>query len=371
MTRGAWQGTVMQTTVDSEFAKYYLEEYMAGVRTHPDWDAAIDHIHASLENNLPTASQLQEWTRLYSLDFTTMLLARQLELNAVSRPLVSAYRKELERIRQSDQPPAGIDSASDYFILCVPGWLYKDDSPAAAAVEQHLKVLRNVGFHVTYADIEENGTVERNAELVVAEIRRLSHTYEKIILLSASKAGPEVALALTRLRDTPEVHSVKAWVNVGGTLKGTPMADAALSWPTSWFVSAFILRGKSFDAIESLETGRSLARFRNFTVPAHVVVINYVGLPLSGQVTETLRYGYAHMHAGGPNDGVTYVTDAIAPNSVTIPELGADHLFVLPDVNSRIVALGHAVVQYLSSGAQERAAADASPPAAMPAAVQP
>jgi len=78
-----------------------------------------------------------------------------------------------------------------------------------------------------------------------------------------------------------------------------------------------------------------------------VTVVNYVGIPLSGQVSDQARRGYRQLVSEGPNDGLTYVVDAIAPSGVTIPELGADHYFHNPDIEIKTLALARALTQYV------------------------
>jgi len=57
---------------------------------------------------------------------------------------------------------------------------------------------------------------------------------------------------------------------------------------------------------------------------------------------------------------LTYITDAVAPRSVTIPEFGTDHFFHSPDADLRTIALTRVVMRHLSSGAQRGAAASAA-----------
>jgi hypothetical protein len=66
--------------------------------------------------------------------------------------------------------------------------------------------------------------VETNAGLVAAAIRARADTGRRLILMSASKSAPEVAMALTQLGDEATRH-VAAWINAVGALQGTPLTD--------------------------------------------------------------------------------------------------------------------------------------------------
>ena len=59
---------------------------------------------------------------------------------------------------------------------------------------------------------------------MVAAIQAHSQSGHRLIVVSASKSGPEVALALTKLGPAGTRH-IAAWVNIVGALQGTPLAD--------------------------------------------------------------------------------------------------------------------------------------------------
>ena len=63
--------------------------------------------------------------------------------------------------------------------------------------------------------------MEANADLVTAAIRARAQSSRRLIVVSASKSGPEVALALTRL-EPAETRHVAAWINTVGALQGSP-----------------------------------------------------------------------------------------------------------------------------------------------------
>ena len=196
----------------------------------------------------------------------------------------------------------------------------------------------------------ENLSVEENAKLIEAEIRRHAVSRQQLILVSDSKGGLEVALAISMLRDDPAGRQVKARVNIGGLLHGTRLADFGLSWPVCWFVYLAVLPDRSFEGIRSLSTAQSTARFSALRLPRDTFVVNYLGIPLSGQLSDQARGGYSHLRAEGPNDGLTYLVDAIAPNSVTTPELGVDHFFRRSDIDLKTLALTRHIKQ---GGAQQ------------------
>ena len=139
--------------------------------------------------------------------------------------------------------------------------------------------LQKVGLTCHFVETVDDGPVEANADLVAAAIRARAQSGRRLIILSASKSGPEVALALTKLGPA-ETRHVAAWINAVGALQGTPLADDRL------FPALRYLVGGLDDAgMDSITTARSRQRFASFRVPEHVLVVNYFGIPVSGSVS--------------------------------------------------------------------------------------
>jgi hypothetical protein len=79
-----------------------------------------------------------------------------------------------------------------------------------------------------------------------------------------------------------------------------------------------------------------------------ILVINYLGLSLSGQLSKYSKDKYPLLISEGPNDGLTLLSDIIAPNSLTIIALGSDHFFAEDHrINDKTVALAKVVISYL------------------------
>ena len=67
---------------------------------------------------------------------------------------------------------------------------------------------------------DEQDPVRR--QLVIKQLRGLGL---HLVVVSASKSGAEVALALGRVLTPAETSHVRAWVSIGGVLRGSPVAD--------------------------------------------------------------------------------------------------------------------------------------------------
>jgi hypothetical protein len=349
--RGVLADFTVDTRVDSPIARYYLEDYRAGRRTAPGWDASIDAIHRDLGDRVPTRTELAHWSRTHSTDFATLVLVRQLAMQPDRFGLRHRFAQALAAVREShrDGVRDTVAISPRHLFVFVPGWLYRSDPGSGADLALQRAILERHGARTYFAAIDENGAVEDNAAQLVALIRRLAPNEESIVLVSASKGGPEVALALSMLRAAPEATRVTAWVNIGGLLNGTPLADYALRWPICWLVRWAVLPDDRFTAIQSLATARSAQRAQWLHLPEHVLAVDYLGVPLSGQVSSRAREGYALLRASGPNDGLTSLVDEIGRGSAVLIDPGVDHFLRHADIDDRTLALALALDRALAA----------------------
>jgi hypothetical protein len=232
--------------------------------------------------------------------------------------------------------------------VLVPGWLYVTDQETGADLSRVQSVLSALGLASRLVPLEENGTVEANAEIIANQIEALEMGGRRLILVSTSKGGPETHLALDRLRQAGRANRVAAWVNIGGLLNGTAVADHWSEWPRSWLAAVgFALRGHGTASIASMTTGASRARFASASLPPHVLVVNYLGVPMSSDVHSSVRDRYELLAEHGPNDGLTLLADAIVPQGVTLVTRGLDHFLADPEQDHVVAAMARAVLDTL------------------------
>ncbi|PUB81401.1 MAG: hypothetical protein DBP00_19005 [gamma proteobacterium symbiont of Ctena orbiculata] len=170
-----------------------------------------------------------------------------------------------------------------------------------------------------------------------------------MLIVGASSAGPAIHLALSDRFTGNEPDSIKAWINLGGILQGSPVVDHYRVWYRRWFLS-LVAWHKDWDleAITSMSAKESRRRFAELQIDPDILVINYLGIPLSGQISRYSRDNYPLLRSDGPNDGLTLLTDAIAPQSLTIVALGSDHFFAEdPRIDEKTVALMKLILIYL------------------------
>jgi len=300
----------VDTTVDSDVARYVLEEYLAGHR-----------------RRAPLPAQH------FSPDAAALLVASQLMHD--NEAIQEVYERHLS------EPADGRlrARAKGIEVLFVPGWLYRRHPETGASLEREIRALRNAGVDARRIATDENGSIEENARVIAAAIH--AARAGRLILVSASKGGAEVMLALDSLVMPEDRRRVAAWVNAGGILGGTPLADEALTIPRRWLTGILLFR--HCQGVVSM-TRANASRWRR-RVPSGVPVINLVAIPLSGDVTPRARDGYCALRRYGPNDGLALITDEIVPGTATITALGSDHYFEHVPAERRAIALLETVLE--------------------------
>jgi hypothetical protein len=338
--RGSVGMQAIDTRVDSEAARYYLGSYLAGQRSDAALDERIDRVYQSTNGSLPDRYELKHLSDEFSVDFAALYLADQIAHIPVNRRFRRAFDKAYEYARKTF-PEGRVRLSTEYEVLVVPTYLYKRFFSVGADMAVPRAALKKAGLTCHFVETQDDGAVEANADIVAAAIRAHARSDRRLIILSASKSGPEVALALTKLGPA-ETRHVAAWINAMGALQGTPLVDDRL------FPDLEIFMGKvDVAGTESMATPRSRRRFDSFRIPEHVLVVNYFGVPVVGSVSFLARTSYLPLRKYGPNDGTVLLPDMIYPGGVTLTELGSDHFMRRKPLDIVTVALAITVINWL------------------------
>ena len=341
--RGSVGMQTIETRVDSEAARYYLGSYLAGERSDAALDERIDRVYQSTNGSLPDRNELKQLSDDFSVDFAALYFADQIAHIAVNRrfriAFEQAYDYALKAFPESRMKlPA---AAADYEVLVVPIYLYKRLPGAGADLAAPRAALQKLGLTCHFVETQDDGAVEANADIVAAAIRARAQSGRRLIILSASKSSSEVALALTKLGPA-ETRHVAAWINTAGVLQGTPLTDEHLFQELEFLVGNLDVAGK-----ESITTTRGRQRFESFRVPEHLLVVNYIGIPLTGSISFFARRGFFSLRKYGPSDGVSLLSDMIFPGGVTLGDLGNDHFMRGKPLDITTVSLVVTVIGWL------------------------
>ena len=335
---GTIGGQTIDTRVDSEVARYYLANYLTGQRSNPMFDGKIAGAYQLMRDGLPDRAELKRLSEEFSIDFAAAYLAEQINRqpeNRQFRDLFLENRRAFGQNRLRLAPGAG-----DYEILFVPTYLYKRLPSVGSDLAAPKKAMQKLGLPVHFVETVEDGAVETNAEIVAAALAARASSGRRLIIISASKSGPEVALALTQLGPLKTRHII-GWINAVGALQGTPLADERALTDIEDLVGKVDAAG-----MESLMTERSRRRFQKFHLPEHILVVNYFGIPLSGNLSAWARRGFTPLSKYGPNDGILLLADMIFPSAITIVEFGLDHFLLDRNIDAATVGLVTAVMRW-------------------------
>ena len=342
--KGEFLGENIATTVDSEVARYYLEEYLQDKSKKGELYEKIAAVYRLYNNSLPSREELARLSREFSVDFASLFFADRLLSNECNKKLNQSFVQYLD-----NQKAVDLDTSA-YLVLFVPGWDYAENGHLTGAdFAQPRKLVTGFGIENYLVELPPTGSVEKNAEVLALEIVRRNRSGKKMLLVGASSAGPAIHLALVESLGKKELGSIKAWLNLGGILQGSPLIDYLQLRPQRWLFNLVVwFKGWDKGSILSMETSQSRSRFQRLQIDTDIFVVNYLGIPLSGQLSQYSKAKYPLLKADGPNDGLTLLTDVIAPNSLTIVALGNDHFFAEdPRIDEKTVALMKVMLTYL------------------------
>jgi hypothetical protein len=349
--RGVFLGHRLETTVDSEIARYFVERYLPGRRGDSALDARIGAICRG-HRGVPGRDELGRISDSASPDFAALFLALRLREQEANRELQERFAANVARLRAGLKAghPDPVAGSGRYRVLLVPGWDYRSNGKVTGSdLARPRKLLDRLGMDNRLVEIDPVGSVERNARDVADAAVRAQDSGKSLIVVGPSSAGPAIHLALARTIPAERRGSIKAWVNLGGVLQGSPLIEYLQAWPRSWLFEAVIrFKGWKKEDVLSMSATRSRARFRTLSLPPDLFIVNYMGVAMSGELSRFSRDKYPVLRKSGPNDGLTLLPDIIAPGSRTLLALGSDHFFAEdPEIDLKTVAMAHTLIQIL------------------------
>lgn len=318
--RGGVAGYTLPGPVDHELARDYLER-----RTLPPALEAQRREYLAT-GSVPSRTALAKLSRDYSPDVAALIFLETWSARSDVRRLRERFEAELTETRRFgvEHPPPNIPT--DLLVLFVPGWFYRAHG-AETNADFHVqrRLYEKWGIEQRLVPVRENGTIEENARIVARAVRAAS-TNHRIVLVSASKSGPEVALALGRELTPGEARPVVAWLSIVGAVRGSPIADRVLEPDICWFVK-FQLSREGFDlaGVHSLQRWRAQKAFQALRLPSTVRTFSLIAVPLSGNISERGSFGYGVLRSFGPSDGMTLLADEMIPGAVPLFFPGVDH----------------------------------------------
>lgn len=339
---GLFVGQKVKTVVDHKLASNYFRNHidselasiLDNLPHHPKSIEAISRNSRYLANN-------------FSIDLATLYFTRetyQMDKNRNAQDLFTNYQQRMK----FRQPMVYSDEAGDYLYVFVPGLFYKKHPETGGDFSAQLNLFASIGLRTYLIPINESGTVAENAYFISAELKKLSSSNPKIIVISASKGSPDLAYALGHLMSEEETAHIKAWISIGGVLRGSYIVEQYLSGFKGLFARAMLsMNGLDSEFMSDLNPEVSVARHNSLRFPEHLLILHYIGAPLSSQVEGKVKKNFQKLAQFGPNDGLTTLADQLTPQGIVITELGLDHYYRDPAIDKKAVALMHVVLDLL------------------------
>jgi hypothetical protein len=301
----------------------------------------------------PTLSDLTEETLrriaiCQGMDFATAVLFDRLVRSPRHGPFISriANRPETCLIAPGRRPPT---------VAIVPGAFYREDPTSGADGRQVLESVARLGCPTASIPLMSFGSLPENAALIGAWLQsRPDH--ENFVLVSLSKAGAEMKLALAAAGAAKTFRRVQAWISLSGIYHGTPLMTWLFSqwWRLPLIRLFFWHRGYHFGALGQLERGPGKLLDFELRPPEHLRIIHVVGFPLERHLSTPLaRRGYRRLTPLGPNDGgPILLADVGRFPGLVYPVWGADH-YLRPAYDNGLVSrlLQFVVMEEVIAGA--------------------
>jgi hypothetical protein len=272
-------GRPIKTFVDNELAKLML--------TRPN-DKKVLKLFTSYQNKVLDTKTLSDIAANYSIDISTFYFIQKSYQSADNKQAQDLYLANLDKLSLGDRSDH-LKPLEKYYVAFVPGLNYKDTTNGGNFARQR-RLLTTAGIANEMIITDEWGLTDDNAIIVANRLRELSKQNEKIIIVSASKGGLETAVALGRFLKPEETRSIKSWVSIGGILRGSPVADAYLSWPKSWVAKIGLMtKGKKINLLQDVSYKKREQDYKQLQFPGHIKIIHFVGAPMATLVDKDIR----------------------------------------------------------------------------------
>ena len=301
-------------------------------------DAPVDEVDLTwrsqsaverLQGLVPNRGDLQRLTTEQGLNFATMVFYRAV----LASPLYAQFVRLVDDYQVT--PRTRLVGPK---LLIVPAMFYRERPDLGGDGSLVATIARACGFRVEVIRTVSRGSISENASVIWEAIE--SEKTSPLWLLSLSKGGGEVRLALQQHAGNEALRRVRGWINVSGIVRGSHFIDYMLATPSRRLrARAFCLAlGTSYAGAKELQTSHTYWQ-TPFKPSEQMTVINLVGVPLGCHVQKGLAGRYRRLGTLGPNDGFVLLPETLIHPGLIYPIWGSDHLFRSPQVSPLLYKL--------------------------------
>jgi hypothetical protein len=286
-----------------------------------------------------TAEILCEISLENGVDFATTLLYDR----------VKRSQQHSSFIRQIEHPQSWTPKSfpTNMIVLVVPAAFYKENPNSGADGKLIIEEANRLGLRIKLVPVSSTGTLEENAATLLECLS--AHGHEEIILVSLCKGGADVKFALSLPKAQEHFRTVSNWINICGTLNGSPVAKWLLSSKPRFFLAWLYCkcRGHDLAFIRELQPSVQGSLSTLLKLPDSMRLINIVGFPLKRHLTNRfMRLCYQRVASYGPTDGGLLLADACSLPGLLYPLWGADH-YLRPESRARQII--STILKYLTT----------------------
>jgi len=268
---------------------------------------------------LPAAGELRDLAAREGIDAATTRLYRAV----VESPLHGPFLRRVAEICQRAEPAPW---SRDATLALVPAAFYRENPGSGADGRLLREAAERLGCATEVIPIASTGRVRQNARIICDWLAR--RPARPVVLASLSKGGADVKLALAEADAAGAFAQVAAWLNLCGTLTGTPLAEWLLSQERGAVLTRFYhrLRGQSLGFLGDLRYAPGSLLDCELRLPPRLRLINVVGFPLREHLEHGIsRRSHRRLAVLGPNDASLVLADVCALPGLLFPVWGADH----------------------------------------------
>src|SRR5882672_389822 len=199
-----------------------------------------------------TADELREISEREGIDAATTLLYQTL----VDSPHHGSFIQRIQELGRGAETgvPLPVPPPADAKLVIVPGAFYRENPGSGADGHIVREEAVGLGWATDLIPIASTGSLQKNARIIVDYLSQQRDS--RIVLVSLSKGGSDLKIALSLPGAVRAFEPVAAWINLCGLLDGTPLVD----WLFSRQARAVMLRLYCWLRGQSLAFVRDLRR---------------------------------------------------------------------------------------------------------------
>ena len=249
-----------------------------------------------------------------------------------------ANREFIEQFEASST--AAIPNELPLTVCIVPGAFYREYPRIDSSGQALRKELLSCGIETQLIPVKSTGSLDENAAIIRSFLRE--HAAEQLALISLSKGGSDIKVALRQSRD--DFKNVRLWYSISGTLSGVELVNWVQRRWWARIINALYfclcLRDPRF--ITDMARGPAGSLDFPLTCPSHMTLVHVAAFPVGRHsLTRMSSTWYRRFEKHGPNDSMIMLRELLHLPGLVLPVWGVDHYWKQASA-VRLVARGFA-----------------------------